>query len=317
MTGNAKAAVLCANFLDPDPGLPGRPARAYAGTNGVTLQTFWTTTAGRLLASGKHKYYHSEGGQPDQPTVQEHEQPAMESGEFPMKGQGLQSPGVAVADPNLHVEGAPAPAADQAQALSPADLDRMLVRAALNGDQSAFGELVTRYQTAVYNLAYRMLGDPTEAEDATQEVFVRAWNQLHTFQLDRRFSTWILSIASHHAVDLLRRRRPTAPLDGVALFKPSDAPEPDEVALQNEQRDMVRRLVAALPDKYRSITVLRYYSGLSYEEIAAVTGQTESAVKTQLHRARRMLAEKLMETQGGGDASPGVGGDRHVKGGAD
>jgi RNA polymerase sigma-70 factor (ECF subfamily) len=188
-------------------------------------------------------------------------------------------------------------AADPAT-LSSAEQDRLLVQAALGGNQAAFGELVTRYQTAVYNMAYRMLGDPTEAEDAAQEVFVRAWNQLHTFQQDRRFSTWLLSIASHYSIDLLRRRKPQAPLDDVALFVQSDDPEPEELAIKAEQSDMVRQLLNTLPDKYRSVTVLRYYNDLSYDEIAKATGLTESAVKTQLHRARKMLAEEIAEAAG-------------------
>ncbi|HEX8231544.1 MAG TPA: sigma-70 family RNA polymerase sigma factor [Chloroflexia bacterium] len=183
-------------------------------------------------------------------------------------------------------------------ALTSAEQDRLLVQAALGGDQLAFGELVTRYQAAVYNMAYRMLGDPTEAEDAAQEVFVRAWNQLHTFQLDRRFSTWLLSIASHYSIDLLRRRKPQAPLDDVALYVQSDDPEPEELALKSEQSAMVRQLLNTLPDKYRSVTVLRYYNDLSYDEIARVTGLTESAVKTQLHRARKMLAEEFAQVNG-------------------
>jgi RNA polymerase sigma-70 factor (ECF subfamily) len=180
-----------------------------------------------------------------------------------------------------------------AEGLSTADRDRLLVVASLSGDQAAFAELVSRYQSAVYNMAYRMLGDGHEAEDAAQEVFVRAWNQLRTFQTDRRFSTWLLSIASHYCIDLLRRRKPQAPLDGVALYVQSDDPEPDEVVLKKEQREMVRDLVATLPDKYRAVTLLRYYGDMSYDEIARATGLTESAVKTQLHRARRMLAERL------------------------
>lgn len=179
-------------------------------------------------------------------------------------------------------------------ALTSAEQDRISVQAALGGDQSAFADLVTRYQSAVYNMAYRMLGDPTEAEDAAQEVFVRAWNQLRTFQIERRFSTWLLSIASHHCIDMLRRRKPTAPIDDVALFIPSEAPEPDELALQGEQRELVQRLLKTLPEKYRIVTVLRYYNDLSYDEIARTTGLTESAVKTQLHRARRMLAEQML-----------------------
>jgi len=188
---------------------------------------------------------------------------------------------------------APVEVTPVAQALTSADADRAAVAAALGGDQAAFADLVSRYQSAVYNMAYRMLGDPTEAEDAAQEVFVRAWNQLHTFQMDRRFSTWLLSIASHYAIDMLRRRKPTAPLDDVALFVESNDPAPEELAEQGEQREVVKRLLNTLPEKYRSVTVLRYYNDLSYDEIARMTGLTESAVKTQLHRARKMLADQL------------------------
>jgi RNA polymerase sigma-70 factor (ECF subfamily) len=198
------------------------------------------------------------------------------------------------------------PAAVPAEAISTADRDRMLVLASLSGDEAAFAELVSRYQSAVYNMAYRMLGDGHEAEDAAQEVFVRAWNQLRTFQTDRRFSTWLLSIASHYCIDLLRRRKPQAPLDGVALYVQSDDPEPDEVVLREEQRQMVRELVATLPDKYRAVTLLRYYGDMSYDEIARATGLTESAVKTQLHRARRMLAERLV-AQNAASSSPNAG----------
>ncbi len=195
-------------------------------------------------------------------------------------------------------EAAPSMLAVPQVALSSAEQDRLSVQAALAGDQAAFADLVTRYQSAVYNMAYRMLGNPTDAEDAAQEVFVRAWNQLHTFQLDRRFSTWLLSIASHYSIDLLRRRKPQAPLDDVALYVQSDDPEPEELAIKAEQGEMVRQLLDTLPDKYRSVTVLRYYNDLSYDEIARVTGLTESAVKTQLHRARKMLAEEFAEVNG-------------------
>jgi RNA polymerase sigma-70 factor (ECF subfamily) len=185
----------------------------------------------------------------------------------------------------------------QVVGLTSAEQDRLLVQSALAGDQTAFTELVTRYQSAVYNMASRMLGDPTDAEDAAQEVFVRAWNQLHTFQLDRRFSTWLLSIASHHCIDVLRRRKPTAPLDGVALYVQSDEPEPDEIVLRGEQREMVQSLINALPEKYKAVTLLRYYGDMSYDEIAQATGLTESAVKTQLHRARRMLAGQVLKSR--------------------
>ena len=228
--------------------------------------------------------------QPSQPSHQETDAAAQEA-----------APAL-VANPDMAVETVTAPPAVTTS--NSADLDRAAVQAALRGDQHAFGDLVTRYQSAVYNMAYRMLGDPTEAEDASQEVFVRAWNQLHTFQIDRRFSTWLLSIASHHCIDLLRRRKPTAPLDDVALYVESSDPAPDELALQGEQSAMVQQMLNTLPEKYRSVTVLRYYNDLSYDEIARMTGLTESAVKTQLHRARRMLAEQLLKKGGERDGMP-------------
>lgn len=174
--------------------------------------------------------------------------------------------------------------------------ERAWIGRALAGDQTAFAALVERYQGAVYNLCYRMLGSPAEAEDAAQDVFLRAWTQLHTFQQDRRFSTWLLAIASHWCIDLLRRRRQTfVPLDGISLWATSDEPEPEEAALDREQRDAVRALLETLPPKYRLVTTLRYFNDLSYLEIAQLTGLSESAVKTQLHRARKMLAEQLRQ----------------------
>ena len=227
----------------------------------------------------------------------ETEQPGGQSAAFSMAEIGTETvvapaQEIAIAAPDVARSGA------RAASAAAAEQDRLDVQAALRGDQAAFANLVGRYQTAVFNMAYRMLGDPTEAEDAAQEVFVRAWNQLHTFQLDRRFSTWLLSIASHYCIDMLRRRKPSAPLDDVALYVESDDPEPEDVALQGEQRDIVKRMLNALPDKYRSVTVLRYYNDLSYDEIARITGLTESAVKTQLHRARRMLAEQFLQKGG-------------------
>jgi len=172
--------------------------------------------------------------------------------------------------------------------------ERVWIDRALAGDQNAFGCIVERYQTAIYNLAYRMLGGAAEAEDAAQDVFIRAWSQLHTFQRDRKFSTWLLSIASHHCIDLLRRRRGTSvPLDSVEIWAPSPEPQPEESTLAAEQRQAVRALLDTLPPKYRLVTVLRYFRDLSYLEIADLTGLSESAVKTQLHRARKMLADEI------------------------
>jgi RNA polymerase sigma-70 factor, ECF subfamily len=171
--------------------------------------------------------------------------------------------------------------------------EEAIVARVLAGQTEAFAELIDRYKVAVYNLCARMLHDPTEAEDAAQEVFVRAFTQLHSYQSGRRFSTWILSIASHYCIDLLRRRKPVVDLDTIAFWKQSDQPEPEERALSGETRDEVRELLTKLPEKYRGVTVLRYWQDLSYEEIAEATGLSVATVKTRLFRARELLAKEL------------------------
>lgn len=171
--------------------------------------------------------------------------------------------------------------------------DEMLITRVLNNDREAFANLVEKYKAAVYNHCYRRLHSPEEAEDAAQEVFLRAYNQLHTYQFGRRFSSWLLSIAAHYCIDLLRRRRPTMDLDSIAFWKSSDQPEPEEFALTEETRDEVRDLLKKLPDKYASVVALRYWQDMSYSEIAEVTGLSVGTVKTRLFRARELLAKEL------------------------
>jgi RNA polymerase sigma-70 factor (ECF subfamily) len=164
----------------------------------------------------------------------------------------------------------------------------------LGGDRAAFGQLMHRYAGAVYNLAYRMLGNAEDAEDASQEIFLRAYTRLASFDRERRFATWLLSIASNYCIDRLRRRRfAWVTLDDVAFSLPSAERGPERSALEHEQQVAVQQALARLPDNYRLVTVLRYWHDLSYDEIAQVTGLTESAVKTRLHRARHMLAKAL------------------------
>jgi RNA polymerase sigma-70 factor (ECF subfamily) len=172
------------------------------------------------------------------------------------------------------------------------------VEAAIAGDQGAFAQLVDRYKGPVYSLAYRMLGNSGDAEDAAQEIFVRAYTKLATFDRSRRFSTWLLSIGSNYCIDVLRRRRATiVDLDDVAFAVPDQAPGPERSAVDQEQRRAIARAVQRLPDTYRLVTILRYYHDLSYEEIERTTGLSEATIKTRLFRARRQL-EELLEQEG-------------------
>lgn len=180
------------------------------------------------------------------------------------------------------------------------------IAAARRGDLKAFNRLVEAYQVPVYNLAYRMLGNSTEAEDAAQEVFLRAFTRLDTYEPERKFSNWILSIASHHCIDRLRRRR------GVWLslddnpgleWLTSDEERPEDSALRKERAAEVRYLLAKLEPDYRIPIVLRYWQDMSYKEIAAALNLSEPAVKSRLHRARLQLAA-LLEDQKAAAAAP-------------
>jgi RNA polymerase sigma-70 factor (ECF subfamily) len=171
------------------------------------------------------------------------------------------------------------------------------VRAALTGDQDAFAELVYTYQDSVYNLCYRMLGERTEAEDAAQETFLKAYLNLKRYDPERSFKTWLLTIASNHCIDRLRRRRMKwLSIDdqlppNVSLR--SDEPEPEDAMLFTQRSQAVQELLDKLAPDYRAAVVLRYWYDYSYLEIADILDTTESAVKSRLFRARQMLAEKL------------------------
>ncbi|HNP85393.1 MAG TPA: sigma-70 family RNA polymerase sigma factor [Kouleothrix sp.] len=168
------------------------------------------------------------------------------------------------------------------------------IEQALQGDRAAFAQLMYRYAGAVYNLAYRMLGNAEDAEDASQEIFLRAYTRLESYDRTRRFSTWLLSIGSNYCIDRLRRRRfAWMTLDDAAYALPSTEPGPERSALSNEQRQMVQQALLQLPEHYRLVTVLRYWQDLSYDEICQITGLPESTIKTRLHRARHMLAAAL------------------------
>lgn len=172
------------------------------------------------------------------------------------------------------------------------------VESAKQGDQEAFAELVYLFQDPLYNLCYRMLGESGEAEDAAQEAFLRVYNNLHRYDTTRSFKTWLLSIASNHCIDRLRKRRmhfvslddePTA----AALALRSKDPLPEETLMQGERSAYIQKLLQMLEPHYRLAVIYRYWYSYSYAEIAAETGMTISAVKSLLHRARRKLAELL------------------------
>jgi RNA polymerase sigma-70 factor (ECF subfamily) len=185
---------------------------------------------------------------------------------------------------------------DYGQEASALEDEQLWISQALRGDQSSFASLVKAYQVPVYNLCHRMLGNATDAEDAAQETFVRIYAHLKTYNPELRLSSWILSVASHYCIDRLRRRR----IRWLSLEQILPARLPvgrvtpaEETVMGKESCDEVRALLQSLPAEYRVVIVLRYWQDLSYTEIAQIVGSSESAIKSRLHRARRMLAQRL------------------------
>ncbi len=173
------------------------------------------------------------------------------------------------------------------------------IQHALKGDEAAYANIVETYQRPVYNLCYRMLGDPIDAEDAAQETFWRAYQNLKRYDPARPFPTWLLSIAAHYCIDQQRKRR--IPILSVDLLPEEDAPDPapnpERVVGDMEETSQMRRLLGKLGTQDRAAVILRYWYEFSEEEIARSLSLTVSAVKSRLHRARKELAQNWQEPQ--------------------
>lgn len=168
----------------------------------------------------------------------------------------------------------------------------------MHGDKDAFTALVEEYQAPVYNLCYRMLGNSQAAEDAAQETFWRAYRNIHRYDFNRPFTTWLLSIAAHYCIDQQRRRRlPTIELDEILEMETgvSDpAPSPEIVAVKKEEEEKIQQYLQLLNPNDRAVLILRYFYELSENEICNILKISKSAAKSRLHRARLHIAEIVM-----------------------
>ena len=167
--------------------------------------------------------------------------------------------------------------------------DRILVQAAKAGDLDAFETLVRRYQGAVYRVALGLLGSDADAQDVTQDTFVRAWQALGRFRGDSAVGTWLYRIVTRRCLDLLAARRPTAALEERHAAAAGD---PAVAAEQRERLHAVTRELAALPADQRAALVLREFEGLSYEQIADVLDTMVPAIKGRIHRARLTILKQ-------------------------
>ena len=168
--------------------------------------------------------------------------------------------------------------------------DAAVVARCLSGDPEAYEAIVTRYQRGLFNVALRMLGNYEDARDATQNAFIKAYQHLDTFNPEQRFFSWLFRILKNECLNALRGRRPFEP---VSLGLPAgDRPDPVEV---RERHSAVQAALLALSMEYREVVVLRHYTDLSYEEIAAALGIPAKTVKSRLYTARQQLGDMLVE----------------------
>ena len=179
--------------------------------------------------------------------------------------------------------------------------DVELVRGALEGSESAFRDIVTRYQRPVYGLIVRMVRDQGRAEELAQDTFVKAFRALHTYDTGRKFSAWLLTIAHHVAVDELRKAsvsmrsldEMTTGDDQPREFADTRAASPMAIREQHELGHALRTAIGRLRPDYREVVTLRYEQELDYDEIVEITGLPLGTVKSSLHRARKEMAEHL------------------------
>lgn len=201
--------------------------------------------------------------------------------------------------------------------------DRRLIREAVAGDTAAFGELVRRYQDRLYNIAYRVVGNPDDAADVVQDAFVNAFQALPSFKGDSEFFTWLYRIAFNTAISQKRKKRPTASIDGGTggrgrsgesrggwdgreTFDPPDesaGSAPDATLSRTEDERVLAEAIAKLSDEHRAVLVLKDIDGEKYEDIAAALAIPIGTVRSRLHRARLELRQLIAPQSVGLDAN--------------
>jgi RNA polymerase sigma-70 factor (ECF subfamily) len=168
--------------------------------------------------------------------------------------------------------------------------DAAVVARCLAGEHNAYEAIVTRYQKGLFNVALRMLGNYEDARDATQTAFIKAYEHLDSFDPEQRFFGWVYRILKNECLNVLRARRPSEP---VSLELPArQGGDPVEA---RERHQAIQAALLALPVEYREVVVLRHFTDLSYDDIAATLGVPAKTVKSRLYTARQQLGDRLVE----------------------
>jgi RNA polymerase sigma-70 factor (ECF subfamily) len=176
--------------------------------------------------------------------------------------------------------------------------EKKLVERSLQGDNSAFGELVERYRKKVFNMAYSITRDPETADDLAQDVFIKALSSLNRFKFEASFGTWLYRISLNHITDHLRQEKRKQSLHfkealNTTLYREDDTLNRERSIMKEQQKTIVREGIKKLPEKYRIILSLRDIQGLPYKEIAQILNISPGTVDSRLFRARKMLRKKI------------------------
>jgi RNA polymerase sigma-70 factor (ECF subfamily) len=175
--------------------------------------------------------------------------------------------------------------------------ERGLAIRAARGDQEAFAEIVRTYQQAVFNVAYRILGNVRDAEDAAQDAFIRAYQFFDKFDIERPLAPWLKRITANLCFNRLSSQKPEASLDDKMPPPPDPNPGPEAQTSHRQQEQRIRAEIMRLPLQYRAVIELRHFQDMRYEEIARTLDRPLSSVKSDLFRARKLLAEGLKDLQ--------------------
>lgn len=170
------------------------------------------------------------------------------------------------------------------------DLDRDCVERCLHGDRDAFEPIVARYEKPVFNAVLRMVGNPEEARDICQEVFVKVFENLRSYDHSRKFFSWMYRVAINETINHVKSRRRWEPLSDV--FESSRS-NPEETMQETERDHQIQRALLALDPKYRLAVIVRHFLQLSYAEAAHVLDLPEKTVKSRLFTARQLLKDLL------------------------
>lgn len=175
--------------------------------------------------------------------------------------------------------------------------DIEIISQCLKGNGNLFEVLIERYKKLVYNTAYRMMGSREEAEDISQEAFIRVYNSLSRYNPEYKFATWVLRITTNLCLDNLRKRKgETVPIEEQYNLG-DEGPTPEEEYIKREKQIQVQNAINKLPDKYKEFLIMFHHRNLSYQEIMNITGESITIVKNRLYRARQMLKESLMKAE--------------------